>query len=87
MAKAQSALLIEGMDCAEEVRALKSEVEPLQGVHSLAFDILNRKMIVNHDDSTREFLYQEKTNASLNEAAKNKWHVISMKDDWKKIFP
>ena len=44
------------------------------------------QMIVNHNDSTREYYYQEKDNASLNAAAKNNWHVVSMKDDWKKIF-
>ncbi|HEX6847845.1 MAG TPA: hypothetical protein VF144_12755 [Chitinophagaceae bacterium] len=43
-------------------------------------------MIVNHENSTREFYYQEKTNASLNAAAKNKWHVVNMKNDWKEIF-
>jgi len=45
------------------------------------------QLLVNHDDSTREFSYQEKTNASLNAAAKNNWHVISMKNDWKQVFP
>lgn len=45
------------------------------------------QLLVNHDDSTREFSYQEKTNASLNAAAKNNWHVISMKNDWKRVFP
>jgi hypothetical protein len=45
------------------------------------------QLIVNHNDSIREFSYQEKSNASLNEAAKNKWHVVDMKNDWKKIFP
>jgi len=44
------------------------------------------QMIINHDDSTREFYYQEKTNASLNAASKYKWHVVSMKNDWKEIF-
>jgi hypothetical protein len=44
------------------------------------------QLIVNHDDSTREFFYQEKDSASLKAAAENKWHVISMKNDWKKIF-
>ncbi len=44
------------------------------------------QMIVNHDDSTREFAYQEKDSASLKAAAKYKWHVISMKNDWKEIF-
>ena len=45
------------------------------------------QLIVNHDDSTREYYYQEKSNATLNAAAKNKWYVVSMKNDWKKIFP
>jgi len=45
------------------------------------------QMIVNHNDSVREYSYQEKDNLSLNTAAKYKYHVISMKDDWKKIFP
>jgi haloacid dehalogenase-like hydrolase len=45
------------------------------------------QMIVNHDDSAREYYYQEKDSASLKAAAQNKWHVISMKNDWKTIFP
>ncbi len=44
------------------------------------------QMIVNHDDSTREFFYQEEDSASLKAAAKNNWHVVSMKNDWKEIF-
>ncbi len=44
------------------------------------------QMIINHDDSTREFFYQEKDSASLKAATKNKWHVVSMKNDWKEIF-
>ena len=44
------------------------------------------QMIVNHNDSIREFFYQEKNNASLNAAAKNNWHVVDMKNDWKNIF-
>jgi hypothetical protein len=45
------------------------------------------QMIINHDDSTREFFYTEKDNASLKAAAANNWHVVSMKDDWKTVFP
>jgi hypothetical protein len=45
------------------------------------------QLIVNHDDSTREYYYQEKDSASLKAAAQYKWHVISMKNDWKTIFP
>jgi len=45
------------------------------------------QLIVNHNDAVREFAYQEKINASLDEAVKNKWHVVDMKNDWKTIFP
>jgi len=31
--------------------------------------------------------YAEKDNASLNAAQEGGWHVVSMKNDWKKIFP
>lgn len=41
---------ITGMDCAEEVTALKAELTPLPGVKSLAFDVLNAKMTVEHSD-------------------------------------
>lgn len=44
------------------------------------------QLIVNHNDSTREYFYQEKDSASLKACAKNNWHVVSMKDDWKKVF-
>ncbi|WP_428230616.1 HAD family hydrolase [Flavobacterium sp.] len=44
------------------------------------------QMIVNHDDAAREYSYQEKDNLSLNTAAKYKYHVASIKDDWKKVF-
>ena len=45
------------------------------------------QLIVNHNDSLREYYYQEKDSASLKAAVRNKWHIISMKDDWKTIFP
>jgi len=44
------------------------------------------QMLVNHDDSTREFYYREKSNASLNAADRYNWHVVSMKNDWKVVF-
>jgi hypothetical protein len=44
------------------------------------------QLIVNHDDAVREFEYSEKGNESLDAAAKNSWNVVSMKNDWKKIF-
>jgi len=45
------------------------------------------QLIINHDDEAREFLYSEADSASLKAAAKNNWHVVSIKNDWKKVFP
>ena len=45
------------------------------------------QLLINHNDSIREFAYQEKDSASLKAAAKNGWQVVSMKDHWKTIFP
>lgn len=44
------------------------------------------QLIVYHDDPVREFEYSEKGNESLDAAKKYDWNVISMKNDWKKIF-
>lgn len=44
------------------------------------------QLMVNHDDPVREYEYSEKDNASLDAAAKNGWNVVSMKNDWKRIF-
>ena len=45
------------------------------------------QILINHDDEKREFKYAEKDNISLNWAQKYKWNVVSMKNDWKQIFP
>lgn len=37
---------VRGMDCAEEIATLKRELEPLPGVRSLSFDLINGKMVV-----------------------------------------
>jgi len=55
------------------------------------------KMLVLHDDAAREYAYGPATGlpdtkvgtftqALYDEAKKNGWTVISMKDDWKRIF-
>jgi Cd2+/Zn2+-exporting ATPase len=44
------AFKIEGMDCAEEVAALKAEIAPLPGVRELSFDVLNQKMTVEFSE-------------------------------------
>ena len=54
-------------------------------------------MLVLHDDAQREYAYEPAkglrdtkvgtfTRALYDEATKKGWIVISMKDDWKKIF-
>jgi Cd2+/Zn2+-exporting ATPase len=40
---------IQGLDCAEEVRALKGTVGQLAGIHDLRFDVLNGRMTVVFD--------------------------------------
>src|ERR1035437_9907160 len=47
-----TALKIHGMDCAEEVKSLKAELGPRQGVQELAFDVLNGKLTVTHSEAT-----------------------------------
>ncbi len=44
------------------------------------------QLMVNHDDSEREYAYSEPNNASLNAARKGGWTVVSMKNDWQTIF-
>ncbi len=50
-------------------------------------------MLVHHDDPVREFAYGAESkigtfsDALMAEAKKDDWTVISMKDDWKTIFP
>jgi phosphoserine phosphatase len=49
-------------------------------------------LYVHHDDATREFAYDRKSHIGqldkgLDEAAAKGWTVVSMKDDWKTIFP
>ena len=49
-------------------------------------------MLVYHDDAEPEYAYGPKskfgtfTDALMAQAKKNGWTVISMKDDWKRIF-
>jgi hypothetical protein len=51
------------------------------------------RMLVHHDDAKREYAYGAGSkigtfsDALMAEANKKGWIVISMKDDWKTIFP
>lgn len=50
-------------------------------------------MLVHHDDAAREWAYGPKSSIGtfsdslMEEARKQGWTVISMKDDWKTVFP
>ena len=50
-------------------------------------------MLVHHDDAPREYAYGEGSPigtfpaALMDEAKSRGWSVISMKDDWKRVFP
>jgi hypothetical protein len=49
-------------------------------------------LYVHHNDAEREYAYDRKDplaklDLGLDEAAKKGWTVVSMKDDWKQIFP
>jgi hypothetical protein len=44
------------------------------------------QLMLNHDDAEREYAYSEKDNASLKAAKQQGWHVVSIKDDWKRVF-
>ena len=49
--------------------------------------------LVHHDDAEREWAYGADskigtfTDALMAEAKENSWTVVSMKEDWKTIFP
>ena len=49
-------------------------------------------MIVHHDDAAREWAYDRaspigKLDQALDAASANGWTVVSMKSDWKRVFP
>jgi hypothetical protein len=49
-------------------------------------------MIVHHDDAQREFAYDReshigKLDKGLDEGPKRGWTIVSMKDDWKTVYP
>jgi hypothetical protein len=50
-------------------------------------------MLVHHDDAQREYAYGPKSivgtfsDSLMAQATKDRWNVISMKNDWKRIFP
>ena len=49
-------------------------------------------LLVHHDDPAREYAYDRESRVgrldkALDAAGRSKWNVVSMKDDWRTIFP
>jgi haloacid dehalogenase-like hydrolase len=49
-------------------------------------------LLVHHDDAEREYAYDRQSHAgkldtALDEAQRRDWVVVSMKDDWQRVFP
>ncbi|WP_253696327.1 HAD family hydrolase [Bdellovibrio bacteriovorus] len=47
----------------------------------------NLQIMIDHDDTDREASYEEKDGASLAASKKFGFKVLSMKNDWKQVFP
>ena len=43
-------------------------------------------LLLEHDDGEREFAYQAGAEASIEQARKCGWNVVSIKNDWKTVF-
>ena len=49
-------------------------------------------VLVHHDDAEREFAYDRKSHVgrlerALDEAGARGWTVVSIRQDWKQVFP
>lgn len=58
---------------------------------TLAGDGRRLAMLVHHTDADREFAYDResivgKLDKGIDEAKKGGWHLIDMKNDWKRVF-
>jgi len=45
------------------------------------------EILVHHDDPVREYSYDKGAENVLKEAQNRNWTVVSMKDDFKEIYP
>jgi phosphoglycolate phosphatase-like HAD superfamily hydrolase len=45
------------------------------------------RLLIRHDDATREFDYAAGAEQALQDAEKHGWTVVSMKTDWAHVFP
>ncbi len=44
------------------------------------------RLLVLHDDAEREFAYTSGSEAALDQAARDGWTVVSVRDDWAEVF-
>ena len=44
-------------------------------------------LLLRHDDGEREYEYDEGAEKAQKTAGERSWNVISMKNDFKKVFP
>jgi hypothetical protein len=44
------------------------------------------RLLLHHDDKEREFAYTSGAERVLGEASAKGWTVVSMRDDWKRVF-
>ncbi len=44
-------------------------------------------LLVHHDDAEREYAYDEGTEKALRQAEKNGWQVVSIREDFRRVFP
>jgi phosphoserine phosphatase len=67
-----------------------SDMQMIQ--YTKAGDGLRMGLFVHHTDAEREYAYDRKSHVgtldkALDQADANDWIIVSMKDDWKQIFP
>jgi hypothetical protein len=43
-------------------------------------------LLLDHDDSEREFSYRAGAEQALDRARRDGWTIVSMKSDWKTMF-
>jgi hypothetical protein len=44
------------------------------------------RLLVVHDDADREFAYTAGAEKALDQAGRDSWTVVSMRDDWTSVF-
>ena len=55
--------------------------------YTLSGDGPSMAIIVNHDDEDREYKYMHGTEKAITHADSIGWHIVSMKKEFKTVFP